>query len=168
MSTEVKFKGDPVKLGGSVLKEGDLAPNFVLVNQALENKKLEDYQGRSKLFYVVPSLDTSVCLQSSKKLSEMAKKYPEVEFLIVSADLPFAQARICGLEKLDNLTTLSMMRSKQFAKSFGILIEEGPLAGLTARCVLILDDRDRVTYIELVPEITQEPNYESLENALKG
>ncbi|MCI5052333.1 MAG: thiol peroxidase [Simkaniaceae bacterium] len=163
----VKFKGEDVPLGGSRLKEGDLAPNFVLVDRELENVTLENFEGKTKVVSVVPSLDTSVCLMSTKKMNDLAKEHPDFAFIIVSADLPFAQSRICTGEKLENLHFLSMMRSKAFAESYGLLIDEGPLAGLASRCVLVLDEKDRIIYIEVVEEITSEPNYESLEASLR-
>jgi thiol peroxidase len=101
-----------------------------------------------------------VCALSTKKFNEALQKHPEIVLLVVSADLPFAQKRFCGLENLSQVIPLSMMRNKDFAKSYGVLIEEGPLAGLAARALIVLDEKDRLLYAELVPEIATEPNYD--------
>jgi thiol peroxidase (atypical 2-Cys peroxiredoxin) (EC 1.11.1.5) len=114
----------------------------------------------------VPSLDTSVCALSTRKFNEHAKAHPDTVILVISADLPFAQKRFCGNEGLSNVVTLSMMRSRKFAKDYGILLEDGPLAGLTARAVVVLDENNRVRHTELVPEIAQEPDYEAALAAL--
>lgn len=163
---EAKFKGKTVKVHGSLPKVGEKAPDFHLVDQDLSDRSLADFRGKRKLIAVAPSLDTSVCLASAKKFNEMAKNNPSIMILFVSADLPFAQKRICGLEKLDNIKTLSMMRDKEFGMEYGLLIEEGPLKGLLARAVLILDENDTITYLKQVTEITEEPDYEEALKAL--
>jgi len=155
----VKLKGNPIALKGDVLKVGFKAPGFTLVDKDLNNCSLMDFEGKKKLLSIVPSLDTEVCLISSKKFNEAAKAHPEIAVLIVSTDLPFAQKRVCGLEKLGNIHTLSMMRDKSFAHDYGVLIAEGPLAGVCTRAVFVLDERDKVLYAEVVDEITKEPNY---------
>jgi thiol peroxidase len=108
-----------------------------------------------------------VCATSTRKFNEHAKAHPDTVILIISADLPFAQGRFCTGEKLENVIPLSMMRSRNFAKDYGVLLEDGPLAGLTARAVLVLDENNQVRYTELVPEIADEPDYESALNALQ-
>lgn len=163
---QVKLKGNPIHTSGSLPAMGSKVPDFMLVNQDLKDCSLIDFKGKRKLISIVPSLDTSVCSTSAKKFNEAMKKHPEVVALVVSADLPFAQKRICSLEKLENIVTLSLMRSKDFANAYGVLLVDGPLAGLCARAVIVVDEQDRVVYEELVPEISQEPNYDKALTAL--
>jgi thiol peroxidase len=165
---QVKLKGSPIHTSGALPSIGSKAPDFVLVNQDLKDCTLKDFKGKRKLLYIVPSLDTAVCSLSTKKFNDTMKRNPQFLALIVSADLPFAQKRICGLEKMENIVTLSAMRSRDFAKAYGVLITDGPLAGICARAVLVLDQDDRIVYEELVPEITQEPNYEAALKALQA
>lgn len=157
----IKLKGNPIETNGQLPKEGSEAPDFVLVDQELGDHTLKDYQGKKKILSINPSLDTSVCSTVAKKFNEkMKKEHPDALILVITADLPFAQKRFCNQEKAENIVTLSMMRNKDFAKDYGILMEDGPLAGLCARAVLVLDENNRVLYSELVPEITQEPDYQ--------
>ena len=123
---------------------------------------------REKLIATVPSLDTGICSTMTKHFNEFAKKHPGTVIITVSADLPFAQKRFCEAEKVHNVLTLSMMRDKEFGKAYGVLIQDGPLAGILARSVLVLDEKDHVLYTELVPEITQEPNYHKALEILQG
>ncbi len=163
----VTFKGSPVHTNGELPKIGSIAPDFILTDGELKDRTLKDFQGRKKLISIVPSLDTGVCALSAKKFNEAAKAHPEILVLFVSSDLPFAQKRLCAAESLENIKTLSMMRSKDFAKLYGVLIIDGPLEGLSARACLVLDENNKVLYTELVGEITQEPNYShALENLL--
>ena len=143
------------------------APDFKLVTSSLADVTLADFAGKKKLLNIVPSLDTSVCALSTRKFNEHAKAHADAVILVISADLPFAQKRFCGNEGLSNVVTLSMMRSRKFAKDYGVLLEDGPLAGLTARAVVVLDESNRVRHTELVPEIAQEPDYEAALAALK-
>lgn len=158
---DIKLKGNPIKTNGQLPKKGASAPDFNLVDKDLANHSLKDYKGKRKILSTNPSLDTSVCSTVAKKFNEKIKEHPDILCLVITADLPFAQKRFCNQEKADNIITLSMMRNKDFAKNYGILIEDGPLAGLCARAVIVLDENDKVLYAELVPEITQEPNYEA-------
>ena len=158
--SSTKLKGNPVKVDGQFPKVGDQAPAFKLVAGDLSEKTLADFAGKRKLLNIVPSLDTPVCAISTRKFSEHARGRGDVAVLIVSADLPFAAGRFCSTEGIDNVVTLSMMRSRSFAKDYGVLITDGPLAGIAARSVVVLDANDRVVYTELVPEILQEPDYE--------
>jgi thiol peroxidase len=157
----VKFKGNRILLDGEFIQKGSLCPNFRLVNQDLKEIELKDLKYKKKVLYFAPSLDTDVCLKSTKKLSEIAKEHQECFFALISFDLPFAQKRICGVEKIANITPLSLMRSRDFVRKCGILIKEGPLEGLCARAIVILDESNKVIYTELVEEITQEPDYEN-------
>lgn len=156
----ITLKGAPTKTNGELPEIGSKAPDFQLVDQELGNHTLKDYRGKKKLLSIVPSLDTSVCSTVAKKFNEAVKKHPEVVILVISADLPFAQKRFCSQEKVENIVALSMMRDQNFARDYGVLILDGPLAGICARAVIVLDENDRVLYKELVHEITHEPNYE--------
>lgn len=156
---KLTLKGNPINTNGDLPAVGQLAPNFKLVAADLQDVTLTDFAGKKKLLNIVPSLDTSVCALSTRKFNEHAKARPDTVILIISADLPFAQKRFCGNEGLSNVITLSMMRSRKFAKDYGVLLEDGPLAGLTARAVIVLDENNIVRYTELVPEIAQEPDY---------
>jgi len=162
----VKFKGAIVHTNGELPELGSKAPDFVLTDGDLKDHTLHDFHGKRKLISIVPSLDTGVCAMSAKKFNDAAKHHPDVLVFFVSADLPFAQKRLCGLENLHNILTLSMMRSKEFATKYGVLLIDGPLAGLTARAVIVLDAKEKVLYHELVEEITQEPNYKQALDAL--
>ena len=163
----VNLKGKPVRLAGHLPPAHTKAPDFVLVDKELKDHTLAEFRGKKKILATVPSLDTATCSLMTKHFNEMAKKHPELVILTVSADLPFAQKRFCEHENVHNVLTLSMMRSKDFGRAYGVLIEEGPLAGVLARSVMLLDEKDHVLYTELVPEITQEPNYHALTKALQ-
>ena len=162
----ITLKGTPIHTNGDLPAVGTAAPDFHLVDNDLNDVRLATYAGKKKLLNIVPSLDTSVCAASTKKFNEYAKGRDDLVILTVSADLPFAQGRFCKAEGIDNVITLSMMRSRNFAKDYGVLIQDGPLAGITARAVVAIDDHDRVVYTELVPEIAQEPNYDKAMAAL--
>ena len=163
---KITLKGSPIHTNGSLPAIGAKAPDFILVDNDLNNRSLKDYKDKRKVLSIVPSLDTSVCAISTKKFNEKIKTHPEVIVLVVSADLPFAQKRMCSAEHVANVIPLSMMRNKEFAKTYGVLIEDGPLAGICARAVVVLDENDHVIYTEQVPEITQEPNYDKALDAL--
>jgi thiol peroxidase len=162
----ITLKGNPIHTNGNLPKVGSAAPDFKLVDKDLNDLSLGSFKGKKKLLNIVPSLDTSVCALSTRKFNEFAKGRKDAVIMSVSADLPFAQSRFCQAEGIDNVLTLSMMRSHDFAKDYGVLIQDGPLAGISARAVVVLDDRDRVVYTELVPEIAQEPNYDKALAAL--
>ena len=163
----VTFKGQPITTNGDLPAVGAAAPDFRLVNAGLQDVTLGEFAGKKKLLTIVPSLDTSVCALSTRKLDAESKNHPDAVVLVISADLPFAQKRFCDSEGLQNVVPLSMMRSRNFAKDYGVLQEDGPLAGLTARAVVVLDANNRVRYTELVPEIAQEPNYAAALAALR-
>lgn len=163
---QTALQGNPVNLAGELPAIGSAAPDFKLVDKDLADKSLADFAGKKKLLNIVPSLDTPVCATSTKHFNEAIASKANAVALIISADLPFAAGRWCGAEGVDNVVTLSMMRSKSFAKDYGVLIEDGPLAGITARAVVVLDAEDKVVYMQLVPEITQEPDYDSALAAL--
>lgn len=165
--SEVTLKGVDVHLEGSFLRPSDLAPDFILVNKELETVTLETFKGKKKFIATVPSLDTPVCLSETKKISDLALHHPDMIILIVSKDLPFRQKQICFDEKLSNILVLSDMRPRSsFGKNYGVLIGSGPLEGLLARSVFVLDEHDKVIYSQLVPEITNEPNLDEIFNHL--
>jgi thiol peroxidase len=157
----VTLEGNEINTNGDLPAVGATAPGFDLVDKDLNNVALDDFSGKKKLLNIVPSLDTGVCATSTKKFNDAAKQHADTVFLTISADLPFAQGRFCEAETIDSLKTLSMMRSKNFAKDYGVLIADSPLAGVTARAVVVLDSDNKVVYTELVPEIVQEPDYDS-------
>ncbi len=158
---DITLKGNPIHTNGELPAVGSSAPDFTLVAQDLADVTLATYAGKKKLLNIVPSLDTPVCATSTQKFnSAMAEKANAVA-LVISADLPFASKRFCGAEGIDNVITLSMMRGKSFAKDYGMLITDGPLAGLCGRAVVVLDEENKVIYTQLVPEIAQEPDYDA-------
>lgn len=163
----ITLKGTEIHTNGELPAVGSDAPDFSLVDRELNDRNLADYKGKKKLLNIVPSLDTPVCAKSTHQFNQAAKGRDDVVMLIVSADLPFAMDRFCTGEKLDNVVPLAMMRSRNFAKDYGVLITDGPLAGITARAVVVVDENDKVTYTEMVPEIGQEPDYDQAIAALK-
>jgi thiol peroxidase len=158
---KITLMGKEINTNGDLPKAGDAAPDFSLVNEKLNDITLGNYKAKKKLLNIVPSLDTEVCALSTKKFNDAAKEKTDVAFITVSADLPFAMSRFCKAEGTDNVVTLSMMRSRKFAKDYGVLIEDGPLAGITARAVVVIDEDNNVIHSELVPEIAQEPDYDA-------
>jgi thiol peroxidase len=162
----VTLKGNSIHTSGDLPKVGAKAPAVHLVDKDLNDITLNDFKGKKKLLNIVPSLDTSVCATSTRKFNQFAAGRDDVVMLVISADLPFAQARFCGAEHIDKVIPLSTMRSNQFSKDYGVLITDGPLAGITARAVVVLDQNDKVIYTQLVPEIAQEPDYDKAMAAL--
>lgn len=163
----VTLKGNPLQTVGELPAVGSKAPDFALANADLKTVNLGDYAGKKKILSIVPSLDTPVCATSTRAFNEKATALGDTVVLVVSADLPFAQKRFCAAEGIDGVHTLSMMRSKNFGKDYGMLITDGPLEGVLARAVVVLDADDKVTYTELVPEIGQEPDYEAAISAAR-
>jgi thiol peroxidase len=163
----VTLKGNPIDVAGSFPQKGQKAPGFKLVAKDLKDVSLGEYAGKRKVLNVVPSLDTAVCATSTRKFNEKAGGLANTVVLVISADLPFASSRFCAAEGLNNVVTLSTMRGREFLKAYGVEITSGPLAGVAARGVLVLDEKDSVLHAELVPEITQEPNYDAALAVLK-
>jgi len=163
----VLFKGTPAHTSGDLPKVGSQAPDFKLTAGDLSDVTLANFQGKKKLLSIAHSLDTGTCASATKRFNEFAKSRPDVVVLVVTADLPFAQSRFCTGEGLKNVVTLSMMRDRHFAKDYGVLLTDSPLAGLTARATLALDENNKVLYTQIGPEITLEPDYDKAFAALK-
>ena len=163
----VTFKGEPLNVGGTFPRVGDSARSFMLVDKDLNDVSLSQFAGRRKILNIVPSLDTPVCAQSTRRFNELASMLPNTVVLVISADLPFAQSRFCAVENLQNVFTLSTMRGRDFHKDYGVMITDYPLAGLTARAVIVLDENDKVLHAELVQEVTREPDYDAALTAVR-
>jgi len=162
----VTLKGNPFETTGELPAVGSQAPEFRLVGADLADVKLENYKGKKKILNIVPSLDTPVCAASARRFNEQAGSLENTVVLLVSADLPFAMGRFCTAEGLEDVVPLSLMRGKAFAKDYGVLLTDGPLAGLSARSVVVMDENDKVTYTQLVPELSNEPDYDAAIAAL--
>ncbi|MES2273821.1 MAG: thiol peroxidase [Chlamydiota bacterium] len=165
---QITLKGKPIHTLGNFPTLNTKSADFHLVDKDLKDRTLHEFQGKRKLLATVPSLDTGLCSLMTKHINEFAKKHPDFIFLVISADLPFAQKRFCEAEGAHNVMTLSMMRDKEFGKTYGVLIQDGPLAGILARSLFVLDEKDHVLYAELVPEIGNEPNYHKAFEILQG
>ncbi|TDD44359.1 thiol peroxidase [Nonomuraea terrae] len=165
--SDVTLRGNPVTVAGTFPKPGDTAPAFRLVGADLADRSLDDFGQKTKVLNIFPSLDTGTCAASVRRFNEVAAEHPDIAVLCISADLPFAQKRFCGAEGLENVTTLSVMRGREFLKDYGVALESSPMAGLAARAVVVLDGDNKVVYSQLVPEISQEPDYDAALAALK-
>ncbi len=166
MST-VTQKGNPIEIGGSFPQPGSTAPAFSLVAQDLKDVPLASFAGQRKILNIVPSMDTGVCAASARAFNQAASDLENTVVLVISGDLPFAAKRFCTTEGLQNVVTLSTMRGREFLRNYGVEILTGPLTGLCARAVVVLDTQDRVVYSQLVPEIGNEPDYAAALAALK-
>jgi len=158
MST-ITLQGNPVEVAGQFPAVGQTAKPFRLVNKDLADLGLGDFAGQRKILNIFPSVDTPVCAASVRKFNEQASALSNTVVLCISADLPFAQARFCGAEGLDKVVSLSTLRGASFLADYGVAIASGPLVGLAARAVLVLDEQDKVIYSQLVSEVTEEPDY---------
>ncbi|WP_301153709.1 thiol peroxidase [Metapseudomonas otitidis] len=156
---QVTLKGNPVSVDGQLPVKGAQAPAFSLVGSNLADVTLASLAGKRKVLNIFPSVDTPTCATSVRKFNAEASKLANTVVLCISADLPFAQSRFCGAEGLENVINLSTMRGAQFLKDYGVAISSGPLAGVAARAVVVLDENDKVLHSELVAEIADEPNY---------
>ncbi|WP_407309611.1 thiol peroxidase [Pseudomonas sp. nanlin1] len=164
---QVTHKGNPIQVKGELPQVGAQAPAFSLVAGDLADTTLASFAGKRKVLNIFPSIDTPTCATSVRKFNAQANELSNTVVLCISADLPFAQARFCGAEGLENVKNLSTLRGAEFSETYGVAIAEGPLKGLTARAVVVLDEQDKVLHSELVPEIGQEPNYEAALAVLK-
>jgi thiol peroxidase len=164
---QVTLKGNPVQVNGELPAVGSIAAAFSLVAGNLSDVTLADFAGKRKVLNIFPSVDTPTCAASVRKFNAEANALPNTVVLNISADLPFAQARFCGAEGLENVQNLSTLRGREFLENYGVAIADGPLAGLTARAVVVLDENNNVLHSELVKEIAEEPNYEAALAVLK-
>ncbi|MFI8740440.1 thiol peroxidase [Stutzerimonas zhaodongensis] len=165
--TEVTLKGNPIQVAGNFPQAGQKAAPFSLVGGDLSDVTLASFAGKRKILNIFPSIDTPTCATSVRKFNAQANELANTVVLCISADLPFAQKRFCGSEGLDNVINLSTMRGREFLENYGVLIASGPLAGVSARAVVVLDEQDRVLHSELVAEVGSEPDYDAAIAALK-
>lgn len=158
----ITLKGNPIETSGSLPAVGDTAPDFTLVKSDLSEVSLSDFRGQTVILNIFPSIDTPVCATSTRRFNSEADKLNNVVVLCISADLPFALGRFCGAEGLETVIPLSVFRAADFGKNYGQTVTTGPLAGLLARSVVVVDPSGKVTYTEQVPEIAQEPDYDAV------
>ena len=163
----VTLKGNTVVLLGSEAKVGQTAPDFRVQKNDLSDYTLKSSAGKTRVIASVPSLDTAVCDLETRRFNQEAAKFPDVEIICVSMDLPFAQKRWCGAANVDKVITVSDHREGSFAKNYGVLISGGPLDRLMARAVFVVGPDDEIKYTEYVKEITEQPNYDAVLAALK-
>ncbi len=157
-----KLKGNEVTLSGTEVNVGDLAPVVNVVAQDLSDIQIGGKNGKSQIVVVVPSLDTAVCATETRTFNQKAAKIDNAEVIVVSMDLPFAMKRFCTTEGIENLKVGSDFRAKAFANAYGVLISSGALAGVACRAIFVINEEGVVTYKEICPEITEEPNYDAV------
>jgi thiol peroxidase len=162
----ITLGGNPINTNGELPKVGSKAPDFQLTNQNLSLVSLADFSGTKIVLNIFPSIDTSTCATSVRTFNAKASALENTKVLCISRDLPFAQKRFCGAEGLDNVINLSDFNTGNFGKAYGLEITDGVFTGLHARVVIVIDENGIITHIELVPEIDNEPNYESALAAL--
>lgn len=160
--TEVLFQGQPVGLYGQLPPTGETAPSFNLTGVDLGEIKSSDFDGKNVILNVFPSLDTPVCAASVRRFNVEAAKHPSTKVVCVSMDLPFAMSRFCSANDIENVVAASAFRSPEFGEEYGLLMENGPLRGLLARCVVLIGADGKIKYIDLVDEITEEPDYAAI------
>ncbi|WP_169765322.1 thiol peroxidase Prx-SUH [Campylobacter curvus] len=156
-----KFKGSVVNLGTNSVSVGEKAPIVKVVGKDLSDIQIGGEQGVVQIVVAVPSLDTDVCAMEAKKFNVKAASIQNAQLILISMDLPFAMGRFCQAEGIENVKVASDFRAKEFAKAYGVLIEDGVLTGLTARAVFVIDASGVITYKEIVAEIADEPDYEA-------
>ena len=165
--SQVTLHGNPINVAGELPAKGQQAPAFSLVNGDLADVTLGNFAGKRKVLNIFPSVDTPTCAMSVRKFNGEASQMANTVVLCISADLPFAQKRFCGAEGIDNVVKLSTMRGQSFLKDYGVAISNGPLVGVAARAVVVLDENDKVLHSELVKEIGDEPDYAAVMSALQ-
>jgi thioredoxin-dependent peroxiredoxin len=158
---KITLKGNPVNTSGDLPAKGTKAPDFNLVKSDLGSLSLSELKGKKLVLNIFPSLDTAVCATSVRKFNMFAAGKANAVVLGISKDLPFAHSRFCSTEGITNVITLSGFRDSSFGKAYGVNIIDGPLAGLYARSVVVIDEKGSVIYSQLVPETTEEPDYEA-------
>jgi thiol peroxidase len=165
---KITFKGNPAETAGTLPAVGSAAPDFKLTKSDLSDASLKDYRGKKVVLNIFPSLDTPVCAASVRRFNAEASKLDNTVVLCISRDLPFAQSRFCAAEGLNNVVTASEYRNSSFSDAYGVRIQDGPLAGLLSRAVVVVDEGGKVKYTEQVPEIVHEPDYAKALAALKS
>ena len=169
MGNKTQFKGQPVSVAGTFVKAGAKAPDFSLVKRDLSRFALADGKGKRLVLNIFPSVDTSVCAMSVRKFNELAAKMKNTQVLCISKDLPFAQSRFCAAEGIENVVTLSDFHyTSQFGNDYGVLMTDGPLSGLFARSVVVIDETGKVIYSQMVSDIVNEPDYDAALAALSA
>ncbi len=163
----VTLEGTPVNLRGNEVNVGDKAPEATVVTADLAERRVGGPQGKVQMVVVVPSLDTPVCAMETRRFNQEASNIQDVDLIVISMDLPFVSKRFCSTEGIENLAVASDFRNRDFGENYGVVIAEGPLTGILARAIFIIDRDGTVVYKQLVPEITQEPNYEEALEAAK-
>lgn len=163
---QVTLGGNPVEVSANLPQPGETAPDFTLTNPDMEDKTLGNWQGQRKILNIIPSIDTGVCAASTRTFNEKASRLHNTAVLVISADLPFAAARFCGAEELNDVVTLSCFRNERFPEDYGVNLTTGPFRGLCARAVVVLDENNQVLHSQLVPEIGEEPDYDTAIRAL--
>jgi len=156
---KITLRGNPVNTSGSLPEKGTKAPAFSLVKSDLSTLTLDELAGKKVILNISPSLDTGICATAVRKFNVMAAGSENTVVLAITKDLPFAHGRFCSTEGISNVVTLSGFRDTAFGKSYGVDIVDGPMAGLYARSIVVIDEKGKVVYTELVPEIVQEPDY---------
>jgi len=164
---KITLKGNEFKTSGNLPKIGDKAPKFTMIGNDLSKVKLKDFKGQRVVLNIFPSLDTGTCAASVREFNKRAANLENTKVLCISRDLPFAQARFCGAEGIDNAITISDFNKGKFGKKYGLTIKNGPLANLFSRAIVVVDENQKVIYTEQVPEIVDEPNYDKALEALK-
>lgn len=165
--TKITLKGNSVKTVGKLPKVGKKAPKFKLVKSDLSIAKLKDYKGSKLILNITPSIDTGVCAQSVREFNKRATALENTKVLYISKDLPFAQARFCGAEGIENVETLSDFAKGNFGKKYGVTFKTGPMKDLLSRAVVVINEEGNVVYTEQVSEVVNEPNYDAAIAALK-
>ncbi len=161
------LKGNEIALTGDLISVGDKAPEVTVINSDLEDVKVGGSANKVQLFVVVPSLDTEVCAKETREFNLRITDLDIVETTVISMDLPFASKRFCSLEGIENVTAASDYVDKEFGKSYGVLMSEGPLNGMLARSVFVINEEGIVTYKQIVDEVTEEPDYDKVLEAVK-
>ncbi len=163
---KITLRGNPIQTNGELPKVGTELSGFKLVGQDLKDVTLHEFAGKKKVLNIFPSIDTPTCATSVRQFNQRAAGMKDTVVLSISADLPFAHKRFCAAEGIANVVSLSTMRDHHFARDLGVMMETGPLAGLTARAIIVLDENNKVTHTELVSELANEPNYDAALKAL--
>lgn len=160
------LKGNVVNTIGELPSAGSKAPDFILTKNDLSDVNPDSFKGSKIVMNIFPSIDTGVCATSVRKFNETAAKLENTKVLCISRDLPFAHGRFCGAEGIQNVITLSELRNSAFGEKYGVKIVDGPLAGLFSRTIIVIDSSGKIAYTQLVPEITEEPDYKKAIEAL--